>query len=246
MKRLVLLLLILLGACTSPVIHAQIGVISYTAATCGGGGCTTPAITTTGATGIWIGINGGPTGWTTPTDSKGNTWVLVRTEAANASGAKVGVWYCQHPCTVGISHTFTSPVSTSNIHVLALSGTRTASTPLDQQVGVHTDLSGSIASGNLTPSVNGCAVFYLFGGFNPGGLPSLTSGGGSFTLLRAVGTGTSHAGGAWYEIQTTATTRNVTGSSTSSPHATAIMVSIFPPAVAPTTQPGFFLNFVNH
>lgn len=239
MKKLIFLFILLFCSLYNINVKAQISVISYTAATCGTGGCTTPTVNTTSATSIIIGVNGGTSGWATPTDNKGSTWNLVRTETAIVSGAKIGVWYCD-PCNVGTGHTFTTGVSTSNIHILALSGTRTSSM-LDQQVGVSTDLSGSIATGNMTPSVNDCAIFYIFGAFNPGTAPSLTSGGGTFSLIRTVATGTSHAGGAWYEIQTTATTRNVTGSSTSSPHATAIMVSIFPPSVAPTYNSGWFL-----
>lgn len=228
---LILLSFIVINITTISQCNAQIGVITYTASTCGSS-CTTVSVNTTSATLIVIGITAGAT-ISAPTDSKSNTWTLVRTEQANASGARQRVYYC-YPCTVGTNHAFTSPSGVTNIHVLAVSGTRTATDPLDQQNGAGHDISSSIASGSITPSANGALVFYQFGGFNPGAAPSLTSGGSGMTLLRTVATGSSHSGGAWYEIQTTATVRNITGTSSSSPHATGIIVSFAVPDVAPT------------
>lgn len=224
-----------------------ISAVSTVVGTFGVAGGTTGSITTTGADLIVIGINYQNLAVANISDSKGNTWTAVRTEQVSAFPSVVAactLYYCSNP-TVGTGHTFTTTCRFVNVFVLAVSGARTATTPLDQQNGAATG-AASVATGSITTSVSNCLVFTVFGAFNPGAAPTITSGGTGFTTPTgwSVPTATAEAGAAAYKIETTTATENVTWNSTGSPHATAIIASFMPPAVASTTG-GFFMAFNN-
>lgn len=238
---LILLPFTVINVVTIPIqCKAQIAFVSSTSSAFGVGGGTTGSINTTGADRIVIGVNGHASFWGGVSDNKGSTWNLVRTETAISNGAKAGTWYCD-PCNVGTGHTFTTTAGVANIFVISVSGTRTASTPLDQQNGGANSSGGTQATGSITPTANGCLIFAVYGGFNPGASPTITSGGTGFSNIGAYTTSTSEAGRADYKIQTgSASSENVTYNSASSPHGAAIIISIFPPAAAVTTEGRFF------
>lgn len=210
----------------------------------GATGGTTVAVNTTGSNLIVIGINYTSSISPNISDSKGNTYTLIQTQTATiAAGAACSLYYCSAPI-VGSGHTFSTTSTFVNIFVLAVSGARTATTPLDQQNGAATSLTSSISTGAITPSVSGCLVFTVFGAFNPGAAPTITGGSVGFTIPTGwnIATSTSEAGAAAYKIETATPTENVKWSSTGSPHATAIIASFFPPAVVGNNS-RFFMFF---
>ena len=193
---------------------------------------------TTGADLIVVGINYHNSFIGGVSDSKGNTYTLIRTEAAGVGAYAACRLYYATGVTVGTGHTFSTTAGISNIFVLAVSGARTTSTPLDQQNGANTAVSASVATGSITTSVADCLVFTVYGGFNPGGAPSMTSGGSGFTVPSgwSIATSTSEAGAASYKIESGTASENVTWTSTSSPHSAAIIASFMPPAVAASVK----------
>lgn len=211
-----------------------IALVRTAVGTFGSGGGTTGGVDTSGADLLVVGVNYHRSfvGATPLSDSKGNTWTLIDT-ADSGLGAICRLYYCTPGGNVGTGHTFSTTTGFSNIFALAFSGARTATTPFDQS-NKGSNNTASVATGSITPSVNDCVVVTVYGGFNPGAAPTMTSGGASFTVPTgfSIATSTSEAGAESYSIQTTATAVNVTWTSTSSVHSTAIIASFFPPAAA--------------
>lgn len=208
--------------------------IATKAGTFGGSGGTTGSVDTSGANFLVVGVNYHRSfvGATPLSDSKGNTWTLLRTEDSGL-GAICRLYWCTPGSNVGTGHTFSTTTGFSNIFAYAFSGSRTASSPADQQNGGNNN-TASVATGSITPTVNDCLIISMYGGFNPGGAPTITTGGSGFTTPTgfSIATGTSEAGASAYKIQTTAAAENTTWTSTSSVHSTAIIASFFPPASA--------------
>lgn len=224
-----------------------IAVVNTKAGTFGSTWGTTGTVDTSGANLLVVGINYHRSfvGATPLSDSKGNTWTLIDTSDTGL-GAICRLYYCTPGGNVGTGHTFSTTTGFSNIFAIAFSGARTASTPLDQQ-NKGANNTASVATGSITPSANDCVVVTVYGGFNPGAAPTMTSGGGSFTVPTgfSIATSTSESGAESYSIQTTATAANVTWTSAGSVHSSAIIASFFAPAAAwGTTNPAFLLNFV--
>lgn len=205
--------------------------ISTKAGTFGGSGGTTGTVDTSGADLLVVGVNyhGSFTGATPLSDSKGNTWTLMDSETGNAAGCRL--YWCTPGSNVGTGHTFSTTTGYSNIFAYAFSGSRTATSPADQNSSGTANAS-AVASGSITPTANNCLVISVYGGFNPGTTPSITTGGTGFTIPTgfAIPTSTSEAGGAAYKIQTTAAAENTTWTAPSGAWSSCIIGSFFEPA----------------
>ena len=119
-----------------------------------GGAITTAAIDTTGADLIVPAVVDYADGGTTNlTDSKSNTW-NARTAYTEASGARVRLYDCVQPCTVGTGHTFTGTPATTPSHpglaVIAFSGSLNPT--FDQINGATVASATSRTTGSVTPS----------------------------------------------------------------------------------------------
>lgn len=218
--------------------------INTKAGTFGSGGGTTGTVDTSGADFLVVVVNyhSSFTGATPLSDSKGNSWTLMRSEVASPD--TVRVYWCTPGSNVGTGHTFSTTTGFSNIFAYAFSGSRTASSPADQQNGGNAN-AASVASGSITPSANDCLVISAYGGFNPGAAPTITTGGSGFTVPTgfSIATGTSEAGASAYKIQTTASAENTTWTSTSSVWSASIIVSFLPPTAVASSD-GNFLMFM--
>jgi hypothetical protein len=118
---------------------------------------TSDAIDTTGADLLVVSVS-----WynkSTPdeldvTDSKSNTWVHL-TNYGSGSSSYTAIWYSVNP-TVGTSHTFTFAETSTypSIFVEAFSGADTTA-PFDVENGAYSAAVTSVATGSVTPTVNG-------------------------------------------------------------------------------------------
>ncbi len=205
--------------------------ISTKAGTFGSTGGTTGTVDTSGADFLVVVVNyhNSFVGATPLSDSKGNSWTLERTETGGPD--TVRIYWCTPGSNVGTGHTFSTTTGFSNIFAYAFSGSRTATSPYDQENGGNAN-AAAVATGSITPSANNCLVITGYGGFNPGTTPSMTSGGTNFTIPTgfAIPTSTSESGASSYSIQTTATAENVTWTSTGGAWSAAVIVSFFEPA----------------
>lgn len=87
------------------------------------------------------------------TDSKSNTWTSL-TVRSSAGFARGQLFYCVNP-TVGTGHTFTLTQTGSlcSLCVEAWSGSN--SSPFDVENGASTSGAATLATGSITPNVNG-------------------------------------------------------------------------------------------
>jgi hypothetical protein len=156
----------------------------------------------------------------TPTsisDSKGNTWTTLTTRAAT-SGATHCFFYAKN-ATVGSGHTFTISAPFQAVIVYAFAGVDTTS-PFDVENGATG--SSPLATGSVTPSVNGALVL---SGYANDSSSSIAVSGGSFTQTTVpYSSGANMAGAAGYLVQATATAINPSWSWTGS--ATAAVATV--------------------
>jgi hypothetical protein len=127
---------------------SPISLVAHTLSTGFAATNTTAAINTTGATLIVLAINQEFVGFSSPTDSAGNTWTLI------ARQDNFAWYYCLNPA-ISTNHTFSIANSLAGIYrttvaVQAFSGSFTA---LDTQSNAF--VSGSTQPGAITPSHNG-------------------------------------------------------------------------------------------
>lgn len=190
----------------------------------GANGGTSSAVNTTGGDflAVSVGFDGAGTGLTL-TDSKSNTWNLVAEYTANGRHG-VRIYYAIAP-TVGSGHTFSfgSANSFCSIAYAAWSGGH-ATAPEDNHNGGGASGVTSQSSGSITPSENDCLVVSALMHGDPS---TIGIGGGSLAILNTtdaqsfVRVGVSLA----CEVQTTATARTATWSSTASVLLAAEIVS---------------------
>lgn len=197
----------------------------------GSPGGTTVAVDTTGATLLVWSV-----GWlnsatlTTPTDNKGNTW-LPLTKRGPGQFAAHRFWYATNPI-VGAGHTFTAggtgTYAAQIVHAFA--GTDLGA-PFDVESGNTVGAgSASVASGSVTPSMNGCVIVAGYSCMtNPGNTaealaPTMT--------MAAIGTAAAGRTVTGHLIQTTAAAINPTWSWTGTA-GVAVGTAVFKPA-APT------------
>lgn len=130
--------------------------------TSSGSGCTTSPIDTTGADLIVVG-SAWFTDQPTLTDSNGNTWTQLTTQA-DTNGDHSALYYCVSP-TVGSGHTFSLSAggfSFSTLWVAAFSGVDTsAAFDLQAGNGSSSSVAGSYTTASITPSQNGDLVVSL-------------------------------------------------------------------------------------
>jgi hypothetical protein len=196
---------------------------------------TTAAITTTGAT-LLVAVIADQAGVaTTLTDSKTNSWTGLTT--ITGGNAEVRLYYAANP-TVGTGHTFTATSTGAfpALAVLAFSGVALTS-PFDVQSGAF-DNNGSaltLAMGSITPGV---ANEVLVGGLCMGKAGvNIASVSTNFTLLdNFTATATAYGVASAYELQTTATARNLTWTTTVGGTNMAGAVASFKEPVGPATK----------
>lgn len=202
--------------------------------------CTTPTITTTGADLIVINV-----GWYSPdartlavSDSKSNSWTPL-TERENAASGAAQQFFYSKPTTVGTNHTFTAATSSGgtpvypSMEVFAFSGSHAS--PLDQQTGANGNGINSLATGSLTPSEANCLVVTGIGhDINSGGAVSVDGVFAGNALTEAYVGSTSLGSGMSYEIQTSATARNPTWSTTNNT-GIAVALAVFKAAASGRT-----------
>lgn len=219
-----------------------IAAVTTTSQVFGGSGGTTTGITTTGADLIIVALTYYKGTGANLSDSKGNTWSQLTKYEEPGSNSAVVIYYSSNP-SVGASHTFTTTSHFCGVNVLAVSGSRTASSPYDQVNGNTKGTSTtSEQPGSITPSVSGCVFVTCVMQQGAGvSAPTIPSG---YTSIGTYPTGTAYAGGAAYKILTDSSAQNVawTGLNTST-NIALCQADFMPPAVAPTTDGKFFSFF---
>lgn len=163
-------------------------------------------------------------------DSKGNTWTLRTTYAS--AGQRVQLAYCSNPV-VGAGHTFTLAGATSYpaLAVAGYSGTLLVS-PYDTENGAQTTISSSLATGSITPSMNG-EVVVTGVSWNSSTNPNTVSVDSGFTITDQAGplSGAGLGAGLASLIQTTAGAVNPTWTTSATPLGIAAIVASFKVAV---------------
>lgn len=143
-------------------------VVATAAGSPDGNGVTTSAINTTGADVIFAAVSDfDDAAEAVLTDSKGNSWTFTSATAVEPD-TRIRIAYCINPV-VGVGHTFTLTGTGSfpSLSVAAFSGV--GATPIDQQAGAATTLSGatSIQPGSVTPSEDDELIVTAFSGLPP-------------------------------------------------------------------------------
>jgi hypothetical protein len=195
---------------------------------------TTPAMNTTGANFLVVVVADDQAVPMTLTDSKANTWTGLTSRVENF--CQVQIFYATNP-TVGSGHTFTatSTVAYPALAVLAFSGVATTS-PFDVETGnTAFAFTTFLACGPLTPTA---ANEVLVGGINQSA-SSVTSISASapFTTVDALpSTPAAYGVASAYEIQTTATTRDLTWSWTGNSSSAVVAIAAFKALAGPATK----------
>lgn len=202
--------------------------IAHTTAT--GSGTNTPAINTTGANLIIIGVS-----WETSTpaisDNQGNTYTLIASQNSGGGLGASSLYYCSSPIT-SASHTFTATSEIPAIFVQAFSGAA-SSLPLDQHNSANTTSGSTIQPGSVTPSAAN-ELLVSVAQASSGGGQTLNSVGSGFTITDKEAGGPSvFSSGMAYLIQTSATAENPTFTFSGSNLFLSSVIATFKP---PSTQ----------
>lgn len=181
-----------------PVPAGPITLLSHTSCVASGASCTTPAISTTGATLIVIDLTSASGTPAAPTDSTGNTYTMAAgfiTTNANPSDAL----YIKYGPATGGSVTFTCSNFGANCSVEVFNNT--IGSAVDQSTTSSSGAATSLATGTITPTASGEVVV--------AGLSlscATTTTGLAMTTLTATdlinGTASTYGGGAGYIVQT--------------------------------------------
>lgn len=142
-------------------------------------------------------------------DSKGNTFTTTLSVEHSDTALTQGFYYASGTPVVGSSHTFTLSAALAcypSISPAAFSGVKTTS-PIDQQNNNKTASSTTLAVGSVTPSEDNELLLACCADSWTGTVT--VNAGSMLDQLAAVG-GFSYALATAYEIQTTATVRNLT------------------------------------
>lgn len=195
---------------------------------------TTVAINTTGANFLAVVVADDQAVATTLTDSKANTWTGLTTFQEDQS--QVQLYYATNP-TVGSGHTFTatSTLSYPGLAVLAFSGVATTS-PFDVEKGSQAYAYTTFQNtGNMTPTA---ANEVLVGGISQdaAGVTGISASAPFTTADALVTTANAYGVASAYEIQTTATTRDLTWTFTGNPSSCAIVQAAFKALAGPATK----------
>jgi hypothetical protein len=181
-------------------------VASVSAALNGGG--TSGAIDTTGADTLFAAVSRLTGDSPTFSDSKSNTWTLIRTQADVAGGGLVTTDHYRSatPATVGSGHTFSLSGGTfAAIAVTAFAGGATSAID-DQENSTGGGAGTTISTGSITPTVDNTIVITTIV-TSDGADPDTINGG--FTIAVHLSSGGANFGaGIAYLVQTTATAAN--------------------------------------
>lgn len=208
----------------------------------GGTPITTPAIDTTGADLLVIGISqesNGPTSIAAISDSKGNTWTSGTVHAV-LNGVQTVIEWVPTP-TVGTGHTFTLTKVDNNfagaLEVQAWSGSATS--PFGGQNGATVSGATSLATGSVSPGVAGSLIVAVLGSNNVSSIAIDTG----FTIsdTNAFAGGSNYAGSLAYLAPDTAPV-NPTWTWTSSAASSASIVVFKPPGGGGSATP-FLVNW---
>lgn len=170
----------------------------------------------------------------TPSDSKTNTWTLIKTVATGGNVTQYD--YISWAATTGTGHNFSCGCVASQFQsnqVMAFSGILATGNPLDQSSTQNNGSGASAASiqpGSITPLLANELVITTEGNFNNTGTNSTISVNGSYTATQFINTGAfgvSIGGGLAYNIQTTATATNPTWTLTSTTNQFDFLSNIF-------------------
>ncbi len=201
-----------------------------------GNGFTSGSFDSTGANflAVWIALGGTGTYSGTPSDNKGNSGWVQGTPAVSGLSDRCGCWWYCIPTTVGTGHTIsvTGTSTFPTIAVSAWSGADTSS-PYDQHNEGGLVFGTTVSTGSVTPSQNN---ELLLAGLQFDDSTNGNTSTGSFSVIDRLNDGSfGHSSAAVaYEIQTTATARNVAWTWTNSSRAAAGIITIKEGAVAPT------------
>ena len=220
-KYLVILLLLITHVCSG-----QIGIVTHTITTGSANTVTSAAINTTGAGLIVVQIAAPNVAVGTLSDSKGNTWTILRNDAILGLIANL-TFYCVSPV-VGSSHTFTYAATGAYPVITVVALSNVASSPIDQQNGAHPiSTTISVQPGSITPSVNNEIILASICVGASGTIPTINSG---FTILNsmAFASGVNQGSVMAYITQTSASAVNPTFSWTATAYAATSIVSIKP------------------
>jgi hypothetical protein len=136
----------------------------------------TAAINTTGASIIIISTADVVTATATPTDNKGNSYTLIRSDTAPAIPARIKTYVNYNPI-VGVGHTFSyySSGGEPGIAVQAWFGS-TGSPALDQQTGTFSNtVKTSASASSITPTFNNELIVTSICPWNTNLAPVLTA-----------------------------------------------------------------------
>jgi hypothetical protein len=173
-----------------------------------GTSATTDAATTTGANLIIVCVgdykDAGALG--TLSDSKGNTWTLVRSDWNSNNVPRISMWRCVNP-TVGLSHTFTYTGPASSFPTIAFGAwSGSHATPADLSNVVTGNSPQTYPS--ITPSFNNELIVVCGNGYNS--LSPSNPTGYNLIYKQGLVSSNSVSFGMWYLIQTTATATSPT------------------------------------
>ena len=187
---------------------------------------TTTAIDTTGADLLVVAVSSYSTTPVTVSDSKSNTW-SPRTEKASGNN-HTRLFFCQGG-TVGSAHTFSTNADFYDIAVAAFSGS--GAIPFDVENGAAA-VASALATGSITPAVNGELIVSALGETADGGISRTYSVDSGLTITDQNGAaGGNHNGlGLAYFAQTTAAAINPTWSITGGANNIAAVIASFKPA----------------
>lgn len=139
----------------------------------------------------------------TPVDSKGNILTSL-TRYANGTATGVQFFYAAGTPTVGASHSGSLAQAGNSAAIAGIAFAGVHATPFDQENGSGGTGASPQTTGSITPSENGCVVITALGSYgNPVSNSPLT------ITTSANTTNFSDSVALGYEIQTTATARDI-------------------------------------
>jgi hypothetical protein len=124
----------------------------------GTGGGTSSSVNSTGSDTIFLSVGVSNTAALSVSDSKSNTWTLVR-DHDNGSGLKTYLYRTATPATVGTGHTFTATNAGGKIAVALTAFTGGATSSIDDQENSNGSIfQQTIQPGSITPSEAGTLI----------------------------------------------------------------------------------------
>lgn len=212
-------------------------VVSTKVTPAGDSGGTSPAVDTTGANLIVVGVASGSGTTPTVTDSNSNTYTGLSTYTGTYNFSRL--FYCLNP-TVGSGHTFTLGGGALNqtCSIAAYSGVKTSGA-FDQQNGVFQNTSGTtVQTGSITPTANGSLVITTLGVAGAAGATDSINSSLTVEQQLTFSSGNYYGNGLADYIQPTAGAINPTWTVSSAPLGLTGAIASFLPAPTASTITG--------